>query len=541
MAINLPIVSKFDDKGIKAAQNGLGKLGATIGKGFAVATAAVAAAGAGLIAFGVTVAKEAEAALIAQRRLDQVARSMGLFGDEAAKVSKRLGEYAEANEIALGVDADVIKATQAKLLTFKELAKTAGETGGAMDRATKAALDLAATGFGTAETNAIQLGKALNDPIKGITALARAGVTFTEQEKENIKVLVESGKTLEAQNLILKAIETQVGGTAEATASGFTKMQLSMNAVKDEIGFALMPAVDELFTAFSEEITPIMTDIAKDVGPAMAGAVSNLAGVIRDATDPSTELGGTLQDMATKAKAVYDRVTEVFKDAMPGLKSIFENIKTPIKNVVDLLATLGEIVLVAVKDLITNEAFQRAFERVAVSVGDFAKEAKRLAESGLIKFLTDLTSNTIIAAVTVLGEGLARISGALSTINNTIDLLKGKKLNWDSILGGLKILPIDFENLIKGFTPKPMGVPRFAEGGIVPARAGGTLGIIGEAGQPEAVIPLNRLENMMGGKSSQYNITVNAGMGADGNSIGRKIVDEILRFERSSGQVFARA
>jgi TP901 family phage tail tape measure protein len=37
------------------------------------------------------------------------------------------------------------------------------------------------------------------------------------------------------------------------------------------------------------------------------------------------------------------------------------------------------------------------------------------------------------------------------------------------------------------------------------------------------------------------NLTVNAGMGADGADIGRKIVDEILRFERSSGKVFARA
>ena len=543
MAINLPIVSKFDDKGIKQASAALGGFGRSVGRGFAVATAAVAAAGAGLVAFGTSVAKEAEKALIAQRRLDQVAESMGLFGKEAAATSKRLGEFAEKQELIVGVDADVIKSTQAKLLTFKELAKTAGTVGGSMDRATMAALDLAATGFGTAETNAIQLGKALNDPIKGITALARAGVTFTEQEKQNIKVLVESGKTLEAQNLILQAIETQVGGTSKATVSGFALMQLSMNAVKDEIGFALMPAVDGLFKSFSENLVPIMTDIAQKVGPAMAGAVENLSQFIKDATNPSTELGATFQDMAVKARKVFDRVSEIVAEALPGLKRMFENVKGPIEDVLGFLGTLGEVVLVAVKDLITNEGFQKAFERVAKSVGDFAREAARLVKSDLVKFLTDLTSSAVIGSVEVLGSGLRIVAGALSTINNTMDSLKGKKLNWDQLLPSLNLLPIDWESLIKGFMPKflPGGTPKFAEGGIVPARAGGTLGIIGEAGQPEAVIPLNRLDAMMGGKGNNYSITVNAGMGADGNSIGRKIVDEILRFERTSGQVFARA
>jgi len=72
-------------------------------------------------------------------------------------------------------------------------------------------------------------------------------------------------------------------------------------------------------------------------------------------------------------------------------------------------------------------------------------------------------------------------------------------------------------------------------------RAGGTLGIIGEAGIAEAVIPLDRLDKMTGGGSKNYNITVNAGMGADGGRIGQMIVDEIKKFERSNGPVFAGA
>ena len=109
-----------------------------------------------------------------------------------------------------------------------------------------ATLDLAAAGFGTAESNAVQLGKALNDPVKGLSALAKSGVTFTDAEKDKIKVLVESGKQLEAQEMILAAIEKQVGGTAEATADSSAKMSLGFADLKETLGLALLPAFDAL-------------------------------------------------------------------------------------------------------------------------------------------------------------------------------------------------------------------------------------------------------------------------------------------------------
>jgi phage-related protein len=131
---------------------------------------------------------------------------------------------------------------------------------------------MAAAGFGSAESNAVQLGKALEDPIKGITALTRSGITFTDAEKEKIKVMVESGDTLSAQNMILEAIEKQVGGTAEATATGSQKMALALGNVSEAIGGALLP----FFTQFSEkviEFTPFLEQNAEmflKVGAAIA-------------------------------------------------------------------------------------------------------------------------------------------------------------------------------------------------------------------------------------------------------------------------------
>jgi hypothetical protein len=148
----------------------------------ALALGALAAAAGKSLAAG-------EAVSTANARIEQINKSMGLFGDDTKKVTDRLVKLAEATAMQTGMDNLSIKATQAKLLTFKNLALTADQVGGAFDRANKAALDMAAAGFGSAEGNAVQLGKALENPIKGITALAKSGVTFTELKRKRSRHL----------------------------------------------------------------------------------------------------------------------------------------------------------------------------------------------------------------------------------------------------------------------------------------------------------------------------------------------------------------
>ena len=72
-----------------------------------------------------------------------------------------------------------------------------------------------------------------------------------------------------------------------------------------------------------------------------------------------------------------------------------------------------------------------------------------------------------------------------------------------------------------------------AEGGLITSPQ---IGMIGEKG-PEAIIPMDRLERMMGGGGQPINITVNAGMGADGATIGDAIVNELLRYQRRNGKI----
>jgi hypothetical protein len=257
MSIKINILTDFNGSALKRAQTEFKALETTGQKaGFILKKAMLPAiATLGALAAASKVALSAgEEVNSANNRVLQINKSMGLFGDQTEIVTKRLIDLAEAQGRELGISNLTIKATQSKLLTFKNLAKSAGVVGGAFDRANKAALDMAAAGFGAAETNAVQLGKALQDPIKGITALARSGVTFTQQEKDKIRTLVESNKMLEAQELILVAIEQQVGGTAAATADDTAKMREGFAQVTQSIGMTLLPVL--------EAVTPFLLGIA---------------------------------------------------------------------------------------------------------------------------------------------------------------------------------------------------------------------------------------------------------------------------------------
>ena len=309
MAVGVNIVSTFDSKGINKAIKDFQKIegagnkatfglrtfdkAATNGLKNIAKYGGIAAAGLGAVALNFV--KGAEFAKQADDRLAAVNKTMGLFGSQTDAVTKRLIEIGDKGEYKFGILAESIKDVQSKLLTFKEIAQEANVTGGLFDRATQAALDLQAAGFGEATQNAVQLGKALNDPIKGITALARSGVTFTAQEKEKIKALVESGKMYEAQELLLKAIETQVGGTAEATATATFKIGAAFGHVKDELGTLLLPLFEKFADFMVNKVVPYATKFGETVGEKGIGAgMKMLAGTFTDATEKMGAFGNTI-------------------------------------------------------------------------------------------------------------------------------------------------------------------------------------------------------------------------------------------------------
>jgi len=325
----------------KQATKTVSTFGDKVGKAAGVATV-----GLGLLAVGaVGATRSAEEVASANNK---VANILGNMGEGAA--TDRVLALAEAQEKLTGVDDVIIKGAQAKLASFEDVAKSADVAGGAFDRATIASMDLAAAGFGSAEGNASQLGKALQDPIKGLTALTKSGVSFTAQEKEKIKALTESGKASEAQNLILSAVEKQVGGTAEASAKSSDKIAAAFENIAEGVGGLLLPILDK--------VTPVIQSITDTFAAnpgvllAVAGAVAVLAGGI-------LVLNGVLQIIAVAQKAAA--VAQVIFNS-----ALFASPITWI--VLGILAVIAIIVLFFTKTELGRKIISKAFAAIQVAI-----------------------------------------------------------------------------------------------------------------------------------------------------------------------------
>lgn len=235
---------------LRSFQSGLNSFGnvATIGGGIATAF------------LGSTV-KAAQESEIAAARMRQVFKSLGEQNDTAA--NKAL-DYASKLQMQIGIEDEVIAATQAKIATFKTLSSESGRMAGMFDRVTNAAFDMQAAGFGEASQNAVQLGKAMEDPIKGLAALRKSGITFTDGEKAKIKALVQSNHLLKAQQMVLSAIENQgIKGVAEATADPLVLIRISLGEIAETIGKKLLPRIKQFSRYVINDLIPPISDFAE--------------------------------------------------------------------------------------------------------------------------------------------------------------------------------------------------------------------------------------------------------------------------------------
>lgn len=199
-----------------------------------------------------------------------------------------------------GVDDETVQQSENLLLTFTKVRNEAGKGNQVFTRGAQAALDLSAA-LGTDLNSAtIQVGKALNDPIKGVTALQRVGVSFTAQQREQIKALMESGHQLDAQKLILRELNTEFGGTAAAKATPLDRLQVSALNLAETLGTELAPAMDEgarQATRFIDNIERDWPQIRKEISDTVEPAV-DVAGAMVSLVRSNPELAKTAASMA---------------------------------------------------------------------------------------------------------------------------------------------------------------------------------------------------------------------------------------------------
>lgn len=188
-----------------------------------------------------------------------VANAIKATGGAANVTADQVDRLATSISKKTGIDDEQIATASSLILTFKNVANEGRGVNAIFDRTTKAAVDLSAAGFGSVDGAAKQLGKALNDPIKGMSALSRSGVTFTAGQQTQIKALVETGNLLKAQKIILGEVNSQVGGAAAATATASDKAAVAAGNLKEQIGVALIPVVDSLAGTFTNRIIPAVS------------------------------------------------------------------------------------------------------------------------------------------------------------------------------------------------------------------------------------------------------------------------------------------
>lgn len=279
--------------------------GMFLARGLAIGGAAAAAFG----AVSVKAFTESENALA---QLDAVLKSTGGAAGwtrgQAIKLASSLQSVTTfSDEAVLGA--------QNLLLTFTKIG------GKIMPQATETVLNMSQALGQDTKSSAIQLGKALQDPVRGITALRRVGVNFTEQQKNQIATMVENGNLMGAQKMILRELGTEFGGSARKAATTFGgQLKQVWNIINDGmevIGGFIAGALKPVVQAFldwvrnSGGVQKIIENIGnafKGAGGAMKG-LGSVIGILKPLfmtlwTTLSTQLGPALKELWIAVKPI---------------------------------------------------------------------------------------------------------------------------------------------------------------------------------------------------------------------------------------------
>ena len=217
--------------------------------------------------------------VLGERQADAAALANGLqkLGKGEAEL-KRLQKAADELGKATLFNQEDFDAGFALLTSFTSIGVNSFE------RVAEAAADVAQITGQDVSSSLLQLAKALQDPVRGLTALSRSGTTFTDQQKEQIKALVESGKQLEAQDLILREIETQYGNAARAAGSaGYAgsvdSLSESFRDFQERLARGVEPAVQGTLVALTD-LFDLINKIPEPVGQAALGIGATATAII---------------------------------------------------------------------------------------------------------------------------------------------------------------------------------------------------------------------------------------------------------------------
>lgn len=285
-------------------------------------------------------------------------------GGVAGVTAKQINEFAVALQKQSGYADDALIGMQNILLTFRNIRNEG--TDKIFDRTTRATADLARQFNKDLPSAAIMVGKALNDPTIGLTAMSRAGITFSKAQKEVIIGLAESGKMAEAQTLILDELEKQTGGAAAAFGKSLPgQIEIAKREFEDMtqvVAEAMLPAFMEIMPAIKQGVAAAGPVLAS-LGKAFAEVVNTLANDQGVRQFMSAVVSGLTTALTALADA-FKTVAQVVGPLLGAIASVGKVVLGSAAGMTALTAALGAFI--ALKAVAYVQALAAAFMRLAV-------------------------------------------------------------------------------------------------------------------------------------------------------------------------------
>lgn len=323
----LKIIITADDKASSVLQNnkkGLLDLGSIAGGALKVGLAAAAG---GVVALGAGLFTSVQAAAAAEDVQADLAATLLSTKGAAGMTLDALNELASGFQNTTRFEDDVVLKGESMLLTFTSIGKDV------FPLATEAMLNMGQK-FGSVDAAALQLGKALNDPIAGVGALRRVGVQLTDQQEQQVKDFMAVNNIAGAQKIILGELQTEFGGLAVAagqTLSG--KLDILKNKfgdIQEKIGGAMLPGLTKLGEGLIKALdNPIVTKaidaLTNWLAEALPKAIDTGAGLLN--TLSTKGIGGVLANIQTwvndpaTQKALQTAGAAVGQGAFAGIKA----------------------------------------------------------------------------------------------------------------------------------------------------------------------------------------------------------------------------
>jgi hypothetical protein len=212
-----------------------------------------------------------------------------------------------------GISHNTVQVGENMLLTFRDIHNEVGKGNNIFDQATAAVtnMDEAMThGNVTADSMSkmsILVGKALEDPVKGMTSLRRVGVALTQDQQDQVKALLDTGMTAKevAKARVDAEKQVQQASAASATATEHVK------AAQDALASAseqLRAAQEGLVGAHQREADASQT--LKAAVDAVAAAKEKLRETQKTARQAQIDLTQARRDAARTLRDLKDAATD---------------------------------------------------------------------------------------------------------------------------------------------------------------------------------------------------------------------------------------